>query len=121
MPGCIYSLSLTQDKATLYVADSKGNLKQIDTTTNMIKNDYGQIHTENITSIAVSDKFLCTGCLDGTYRQFSLSNGNTVSVAPRMLNSITALVISSDNKLVFVGGSKDLKGVELETGVVVRF
>jgi WD40 repeat protein len=120
MPGCIYSLTLSQDKSTIFVADSIGHLKQIDTTTNMIKNDFGQIHTDNITSIAVNDRFLCTGCLDGTYRQFSLSDGSMVSDGHRMLNSISALVISADDKFVFVGGSKDLKQVDLGSGVVVR-
>jgi hypothetical protein len=62
MPSCIYSLTLTKDKKTLFVADSKGNLKQICTQTDTIKKDYGKIHSDNITSTAVSEKFLCTGC-----------------------------------------------------------
>ena len=108
----------------LFITDYSGCMTQWDISSGKLHHNWGTIHSDIITSIAIThdEKFIFTSSIYDSIKQWNLSSRQLIHTYqdPILEGSIGKMVISSNGKWLFTGGSSSVKKINIKTKCIAQ-
>ena len=119
---CITNMIATSE--FLFITDYSGCMTQWDISSGKLHHNWGTIHSDIITSIAIThdEKFIFTSSIYDSIKQWNLSSRQLIHTYqdPILEGSIGKMVISSNGKWLFTGGSSSVKKINIKTKCIAQ-